>query len=309
MRCLRGALLAMAACSICGAAEEIGAVPVLSGYLYDAQARALRAVLGVPGSAYVSEPVVDELDAAWPSPDRNHAIAVRREKTLVLTSLKTLHPGEAAHVHAAIRPTRVSWSARGQAAVLYSANESSLQIIRFAGSSVTAEAAISLRSVAGDLSALAITDSGNVSFSAGDAVYIVSESGPAQRWMLAGTTSLAFCRGDRLYATAAGVLVELGTGGEVRREPAADAPAAGVTCTNARLITADPRKPAIVVYESDGTSVEISLDRPPSAVDPIQAGSVLLLNGPEDGRRPAIVLDVSGSPGVFFVPLGDAGAL
>jgi hypothetical protein len=308
MKGIRLALFAMAVVGVCAAAESISAGPVLSGYLYDANARSLRAVLGVPGSAYLSSAVVDELDAAWPSPDRNHAIGVRGERTLLFTSLKSLHASEVAGIQLILHPTRVSWSVRGRAAVLYSATHAIMQVVRVSEDSITAETPISARSVGGEISALAITDSGFVSLAGGDAVYVADQGGLAQRWIAPGITALAFCGGERLCAAAADALLELGTGGEVQRKSGADA-VSGIACTGTRVITVDPRTPAIVIHESDGTRVEIPLDRQPSAIQPIQSDSVFLLNGVEDGRRPAVVLDVSSSPGVFFVPAGDAGTL
>jgi hypothetical protein len=308
MHCLRQAVIA-AGLVTAAAAQPVKTEPILSGYLYDANARALRAILGIPGAASLSSAIVDGLDAAWPSPDRDHAVGIRGEHTLVFTGLKSLQPSEAAEIQLISRPARVCWSARGRAAVLYSPAERVIQIVRVDGGRITPESPVSVSSVGTDITALSVTDAGRVTLAAGGAVYVMTESGPAQQWGLTDATALASCD-ERLYAAAGGAIVELGPGGEISHRFASDFGASGIACAGERVFTVHPLTPEIVVYRNDGTlDLRIPLDRQPSTLQPVQSDSVILLNGVEAERLPPLVLSVSGSPGVFFIPAGDAGAL
>src|ERR1039458_5942511 len=84
-------ILMICASSIAICANNNAAVrgPV-TGYIFDAQAHAIRPMMGIPGAAYPGSPVVSNVDSASVSPDGSAAFAIQAGKLVVYTGLASI---------------------------------------------------------------------------------------------------------------------------------------------------------------------------------------------------------------------------
>jgi hypothetical protein len=166
-----------------------------SGVLYDAEAKALRTFMGVPGAGYLGGAIAENLDAASVSPDGRRAIAVRdgRLVLLSLTGAAAVDLGDwEGSLHAA------AWSPESDAAAL--AGAAAVLVRELNGSPE-----VSPLASPGDIAALATGSHGDAVFAAA-AGGIYRLSGEATLVAaLEGASALALdSDGGVLYAASAG---------------------------------------------------------------------------------------------------------
>lgn len=276
----------------------------LGGFVYDAGARSLRALSGVPGSAYAGPSVAAGLDVAWASGFA--AVGVREGAAVVLTSLQTLQPKEHS-VPGLLTAKRVAWSARGTVAALYDGG--SVQRLTVS-SQVSAGPAVPVGFL-GDVTALAVDDSGEIAIAAGGSVHLLQDSAVKEVASgLEGLLAISFGKNQVLYVGHAHGIAEIRTDGSskaVRQIVEGRAVTAlAADRKTGRLFGIDAAARRVLVIDSAGTLVgELALDREPTTLEVLQPDSVLLLNGIEGQGLPAIVLDITKDPVVFFIPVGD----
>src|ERR1017187_819939 len=113
-------ILMICASSIAICANNNAAVrgPV-TGYIFDAQAHAIRPMMGIPGAAYLGSPVVSNVDSASVSPDGSAAFAIQAGKLVVYTGLASASP-TAVYLHGSIPADRFAWAPGATAAAIYS---------------------------------------------------------------------------------------------------------------------------------------------------------------------------------------------
>ena len=303
MRIRSASLFAFAVLAVQG--QDMTSRLPLGGFVYDAGARSLRALSGIPGSAYAGPSVAAGLDVAWAS-GFGAAVGVREGATVVLTSLQTLQPKEHS-VPGLLTAKRVAWSARGTVAALYDGG--SVQRLTVS-SQVSAGPAVPVGFL-GDVTALAVDDSGAIAIAAGGSVHLLQDSAVKEVASgLEGLLAISFGKNQVLYAGHANGIAEIRTDGSskaVRQIVEGRAVTALAADRKAgRLFGIDAAARRVLVIDSAGTLVgELTLDREPTTLEVLQPDSVLLLNGIEGQGLPAIVLDITKDPAVFFIQVGD----
>jgi hypothetical protein len=188
-------LLAAPLLAVClFAADTTIELPVI-GHVFDPQARAVRAILGIPGATRMSAPISigdNTAENVWIAPGKAYALSVVSDGTVLRIDLTN---GAASQISSDvldfIRPTEVVWSPTGSSAALRSAGGRT-RVLRNIGSSP--EAAMDTLS-AGDAINIAVSDDGGQLL--------------AIRRTLQGTTLTALrAEGDeRLLLTAPGLSV------------------------------------------------------------------------------------------------------
>ena len=104
----------------------------VSGAVFHSGSRAIRPILGVPGSAYLGVAIASGLDAAAVSPNHKLAIAIRDGQGVVFTGVDEASPVEA-EVDAIPGADKLFWSSDSTVAGLYSSKSGAVQTWRNGG--------------------------------------------------------------------------------------------------------------------------------------------------------------------------------
>jgi hypothetical protein len=286
--------------------QSFSSHPALSGFVYDPGTRALRAIPGIPGSAYAGHAVASDLDMAWPSAT-GAAVAIRGGEAILLTALET--PAVREHRdHQLIVPAQVVWSPSGTVALLYSPGAGVIQRLTVSPE-VSAAPPLPVGFLGQELTAIAISDSARIAFVAGGSLYLLHESAPREIAGGIATGALAFAADDLLYAAGESAVTAFHisqTGAATARQIAEGRHISGLTVSRktGRLFGIDPSARRLVIYDPvNSTSRELDLERTPSTLQILKTDSILLLNGIEAQGSPLIVLDIANDPTVFFIPV------
>jgi hypothetical protein len=290
------------------AQTEIGIDVTLSGFVFDRSTRSIRPVAGVPGASHIGAPVISGLDAAWPSPDRAHAVAVRDGRSVLLGGLRSLAPSEISASGPLLSPELVVWSPRGSAAVLYSVAEASVQLLRASDGFFLAEAPVRIGYLNLSAPALAVADGGLIAVAAGAALHFIENGRVSEGISDLGESlvGVAVCGVRTIYAGAASGIYEFKADSPVslRLVSAAVRPA-DLACSagGRQLIVVESGEPSVTVIGLDGTlHHRIPLERAASALQRLQNDSIFLLNEPDGARSVTMLAATPGSPAIFFVP-------
>jgi hypothetical protein len=291
-------------------AQPVGLTPTFTGFLHDSAARTLRAVVGVPGSAYVGDAVAEDVDAAWAAPANNAAIIIRGDKTVLLTGLNAAAVHETGE-HLLPKPAKVSWSSAGNAAALYSAEGNLLQRITIQAGEVQVHSPETI-SFLGALHAIAINRKGDIVAAAEEGLFLLRNGSSPQLLISIAASSLSFFSDDRLYVSTADSVLQVRLSDQSVQQIVAGVPIS-VLSTSVKLagiLAMDAANRKIYVFNLDGSMRhEISVDRTPSALTPLQNDSVFVLNGFEENGLPINVLNAAPDVGLFFVPVGTSKVL
>lgn len=270
---------------------ELGAMH--SGRVFDARQGSLRPIIGVPGSALIADAATGEFSAVWPSPDGRHAIAIKEGKTVLLDGIEPLN------LTLLPSPAAVVWNNSGSVAALYSASHG----LQCAGPA-QAYPEYPLQFIAGELTALAVEDCGNIAFAKGQGVFLLKD-GAVQSILDTPAAALVFSD-SALYVAASDGIFEYAAGAVKRINGRASITALARTKAGHLLALSDR---TLAVIDREGALVrELSLDQPATALLPL-TGSLVLLNGLKENARAVTVLDTTGEPAVFFIPAANSGSL
>jgi hypothetical protein len=289
--------------AVVSASAQTAALPPLSGYVYNAASRTLHALRGVPGSAYVGAAIATDLDGAWPAPAGAVAIAIHGEETVLLRGLDRGEPETDAATGILSRPSMVSWSPAGTAAAVYGNGQ--VQVVRVTAGRISADVPLDTDSL-GDVTAIAINDSGRVAVASAGGIYLFDSAGHTLLLDAAGVRSLRFGAGNTLYAAAADRLLwldtESGASGVLIADVRIDAFA--LSRQTGAFYLADSGRQVLEIYDRSGNKTEtIALDRVTAPqIAALVRESLFLLSAPDAGGSPAIVLQASEHPSVLFVP-------
>lgn len=91
----------------------------VSGLVYDEQAHAIRAIVGVPGAAYLGASLLSDLDYATVAPNGRYALALKEGKLSLLRLSGELQTEQIAENYPT--PSLSSWSADSDAVAIYGA--------------------------------------------------------------------------------------------------------------------------------------------------------------------------------------------
>ena len=279
----------------------------VSGIIFDAQARALRPMLGVPGASYLGAALAADLDAAVVSPDGERALAVSGGQLLLVTGLKSAVL--AAPVDGAIAGVdRMAWSADGAYAAVYSSGGASAQVLREAGA-----AAGPAMPVAFAVTALAVGTDGDVAAGAADGVYLLAAGSAPRLLAPMGRVSALAVRGTSLYAAdvANG---SLWTIGNFASSAEAALFAEGVDSPVGVQVSADGRRLFVASADSrivrlfdvaSRTAVrQVELEVTPTELTGFGGRDLWLLNSGGSGADPLYVATGGDDAAAWFVPAG-----
>jgi hypothetical protein len=312
-------LIALGSLAVTGWAQpSAGVAGPVTGFIFDAQLRAVRPMLGIPGAAYLGNAVAAGLNAASVAPDGSAALAVQQNgKLLLYTGLRGATPVVTALAGAIANPDHFAWTANSSAAAIYSSHAGQAQVLTALTNSPVAAAPIDLSSLPGPVAALAFdgqrvilavasADSGGI-YLAGAAASGMERIAPA-----AGPSAIALA-GSNLYfsdnqsqqifqvqnyaATSATV--------SFANDSGINSPAGlQVSADGQRLYVANAGNRKLAVYDIPSRTPIQSLDLNfiPTRLDRFGDSSVFLMNG--SGTEPLYVVR-DGGPGqaaVYFVP-------
>jgi hypothetical protein len=274
----------------------------VTGFIFDAQANAIRPMLGIPGAAYIGAPVVTSVTAAAVAPDGSAALAVRGGALVWYTGLRSGAAAGAVVDGAIGGVDRFAWAPDAGAAAIYSSKGKQAQVVR----NGVAGAAIDLSGLPGPVTALAF-DGQRIILGAAGGIFQ-----SAQRIAAAGSPSAIALAGADLYfadaqsqeiwqvegyaGQAAAVLFAKDTG---LRSPVG----LQLSADGQRLLAAGSREVAIYDVASRTALGRLPLDCEAAGLERFGDASVWLLNG--GGHGPLYVLSDRGAegPAIYFVPL------
>jgi hypothetical protein len=284
------------------AAQPIGVTPTLTGFLHDNGARALRPIVGIPGSAFIGHAVVNDLDAAWPSPGNDAAIAIRGEETLLITGLRSPEPLQH-DMRFLAHPSNVIWNSAGNVAAILAADGKSIQRVMLRRDGVLADPVEPLTYL-GSIGEIAISSSGHVALATAEGIHVLRSGSAPELVVNRPALSLTFYADDRLYASTEDSLLQIHLGSNSIESAATETRIAVLRAAPKAngLFGIDAASRKVFVFNLDGSvRSELSLDDVPLTLTPLQDNSVFVLNGIEE-TKPVMVLKASLDPSFYFVP-------
>lgn len=331
------------------AAQTSSVTGPVTGLVFDAHARAIRPMLGIPGASYLGDPLADAIDLASVSPDGRLAVAATDAGLFLLRGLETGSPVWV-RLAAAGNPELIAWNRTSTAVATYSGGylrlwtrlKETLEVSRALRSGRRAslrERRVGLRLppmakdlgdvsvLGGRVTALAVDGSAAVLIGIEDAVSggvyrLASEGDAVLLARAASPSSIVLANSGRdLFVTDRDRQEVL----EVRNfRDGADVimfaneslgvsdPVAAALSRDARtLLVASGSGRCLARYDLQSRALidQMELDFEPSRLEPLGDGSVFLLNS-RGGRNGVLrVLEEGPNPAVFFVPAAGAAAV
>lgn len=301
------------------AAQQVRFGGPLAGLVFDPPSRSLRAVLGMPGAARMSNPVLDE--AAWASVAPNgRTVIVQRQGRFTAATVTSsfeqleLKPILGAEVIASSQ--LAAWSADSSAAVLYSASTKSAQWIRIATSGALADPAIPA-GIEGEVTAMAAASPGLAVLAvAGQGVYRLTPNGSLHLVLPvedpsaiaidpSGQTLWAADRGQSQILRVANLASTPETGvAAIDQERLSDVSALGLSSSGKQLYAASRKTQRIHVMDISNGSLEAGaqLDAEATSFLPFGRSSLMLLGQRSQTDGPLYLFDEISGGSVFFVP-------
>jgi hypothetical protein len=278
--------------------------PVM-GFVFGAETRDLRPILGVPGAAYAGPAVLSEVNQASVAPDGSRALVVRDGELSAVEGLKSASPALRA-VEGGIRDADLfAWSADGMSAAVYSSIAQSAQIIR----NGAAVSSFDL-SASGSVVSLAL-DGGNLVAGTDAGIYLVSEGAEPRLVAACERPSGLVVLGADLFVAAQNRVLEIkGYAGDAALMTFADGFEAVVGVQLGRdrqeLIVADSGNRSLSIYELKTRLLlnKLELQFAPETLKRMGSDSAYMVTAGKLGMEPMYVLDGGRTPVVFFVPVG-----
>lgn len=294
----------------------------VAGYVFDAEQRSIRAVLGVAGSAYAGPALVGGLDQAAVSPDGKMALVAREGGLYLMRNLGAEMPEPQLLVENTSSMDEIVWNADSSAAVLYSSAAHAMRLVSDLGGTPRVDDAVDVAALGTRLSSLTLAGKSILAgFEDGEgaAFYLVPGDGATPRLLL----RLAAARAATLARNGADAFVADGVSGEILEirnfagefEVLSFSAAGSVESPVGLAVSRDGN----TLYAASATTREVltfsltnrepigrmPLDFEPSFLKPLAGGSLFVMNSAARGSRPLLVLDTGQSPGVYFVPIND----
>lgn len=299
------AMFLFAASGLHGEAGAIGGL--ISGVVFDAPSRSLRPVVGVPGAAYLGQPVTRGFDAVSVAPDGRQAIVLAAGRLYWMSDVLAGLP--ARELAEDVGPWELAAWRKDSSKVALSAG----------GRLLTASAdgrivPLSLESVPGATSSLAVADDGSVLAGvAGAGVYLLEEgAAPVLVAALADPVSIA-AAGDRVWVAdrASGQVLEIRRYREAPElilfagagQGVSDPVAVALSRRGAALWVADAagRKTIRFDLATGEPAGQVNLDFEPARLEALGAAGFVLNEHAGHGEALQVLVEDS-APGVYFVP-------
>lgn len=290
--------------------------PVL-GYLWDQQLSGIRPIFGIPGSSTLG-PVLDlgvVIRGAEISQAQDYALAVDASGRLLLVDLQAASLSARTIETTPLRPPdRIFLSPTGASAALYYREAASVQVVKGLPAAPSLGSPLDLSSLPNLLTALAISDSGDVLLAAIPEGLYALAAGGTPPVLVSPTTSIsatsfldnshdavvaARSRNEVLWIRdVAGAAAQVLLAGE--RDGIAD-PIAIAGSKDRRRVFIGSNGGVAILELGGGPPVLLPCDCSPSGLYRLAGDSVFRLNDPSSG--PMFLLDASSrEPRVLFIP-------
>lgn len=307
-------------------AQSLAVGGIHSGILFDRATQSLRPMLGLPGSAHLGDPVVEQVVLAAVAPDGMTALAVQQDGVSLFNFRS--EPPARLQLHDAIRSVdRIVWVRDSSAAVLYSSSGRHLQWLRNVNAAGSLDPAIDLSSIPGRLSLLAVDSNARLAVISssdednGGQLYLVTSTSGARFLVNIGDPKAAtFGTGDLLYVadgrTHQVLEIEAGTESSVQirsrfteQDGVTDPVALSFSPDGNRLYLANGSSRTLMGYDLSGhvPALRIELEVSPTELEPLPGGRFLLNPGSSHDRS-FWLLHSRTNPEVMFVPAERPGA-
>ncbi len=307
-------ILILCAGSIAGWADNTLLRGPMTGYVFDAQTRAIRPMMGFPGAAYLGAPLVSGVDRASVSPDGSAALAVQNGRMSLYQGLGTASLA-AIQVTGAIPADLFAWGPTHSAAA-YSSTTRQAQLFNLL-SAVPAGAPIDLSGLAGKITAIGFDGQHLIlamaSPTAGGIYSMTARTGPQLMASVTSPQALVLAGSDLYFADSQAGQIWRVRNYATQPAPAVFAADAGISSPVAlqlssdgtRLYVANTGNRTLGVYDVAARTPlsSLSLDFTPMTLDRFGDASVFLLNsGGLAGASLYVLSDRLGQPAVYFVP-------
>lgn len=308
--------LAMLMIGLALAAQQATISGPVSGFVFDGASRSVRAILGLPGAAYLGDPLLVDLEWASVAPSGEVALAVKDGRWYAVRS-PAAGASWAELEGSLLAPERAAWSPDGTAAVVSTA-EGGLRFFRDLLGSPVASATVA---VPGRVQALAVGAAGDCAVAAvkGEergGLYLACPGASAQLLTPGDHTAMALARGGRdlFVADRSGRILEIQDFREAARVlPFAEMPGPGwdpvglaVSPDQRYLWVAHRSEPRVDSFdlESRALAGQVAVEGEPAMLEPLAIKSVFLLRSTGKAGEPLLVLEAGVEPAVYFVPAG-----
>jgi hypothetical protein len=300
----------------CGAlaAQDLRFAGPVSGFVYDAPGRSIRAIQGIPGSSYLGGAVVENIDFASIAPNGRSALIWSGGEASFVARLDESAAPRA--IGASDMPDQIAWSPDSRAAVLYRATESRLERWRNLADTPAIDSPDGLQ-VQGRISFVTIAASGSkVAWGSETGLVLWMEGTDAQAFRDAGLTPGAIfsADGNLLFAAAPDRLVAIhSVEGGVYADPfvassgvVLDAAGLAIDSADKLLYVADRATCSVLVYDTAAGNVtdRIPLDIAPSTMMPLLRPQTFLLNARNGAADAVWVVETKTRKAAYFVGLG-----
>ena len=292
----------------------------IAGFVFDAPTGSLRQVLGTPGAARLSPPLLSGVDWASVAPNGQMALVIRQGETRLVSRDNIGQDPAGTLVESVLEEPQFSaWAADSSAVALYSSATRSIQWLRFAAQTSTAEAPVPLTGVDGTVTAFAADASSGLALVVveGAGVYRISSmDGTIQVLAVGDISAIALEPGGATLWAAdranAQVLQVLNPGSSepesspllADAEKLADVSALGLSSDRKQLYLASRTTRLLYGFDRSASLLSdgIALDTPVTELLPLGRASLLLLGARDKAGAALYVLDERSGPGIFFVP-------
>lgn len=273
------------------------------GYVFDSAARELRPMRGVAGAAHLGAALLKEADAAAASSDGTMAAAARFGMIEVVRGFDTASP---ARVMLAREPGGVlfAWSGRDLAAVFTATRK----VMLWRGLDVSADqvTTLDISNLEGAIQSV-LLDGENLLLASKGGLYLAGGGGTRRIAELQDPSAMVAAGSDLFVADReAGQVTRIRNyAGAAETGKFADAGSpVGLQLASRRLLVASAQTRTVDAF--DVVTMErlgsVELDFTPTRMTRVGDTVALLNSGSE--TEPLYVLDLSGSPQVYFVPAG-----
>jgi hypothetical protein len=291
----------------------------MTGAVFQASDRSIRLVLGVPGAAYLSDPVLEGLDGAFIAPNGARALVLKDGQLLAARDLQANASIEASAAWPGCADL-VQWSEDSAAAAVYCRASGALQLFRWTPSSAAPEVQdLDASSVTGRLNAIAVDPRGRflaAAFESAGVWRLQPGEPPRLLASLASPSALAVHpAGDSIFVAnreACQVVEVRNAAGEPDisifaslAEPVCDPSAIAFAGRGSGLLLTDATARTVRVFDLRGgvPADSIALDFSPTTLAPLVSGSVFLLNSAKGPDEPLYVWNAA-KRAAFFLPAG-----
>jgi hypothetical protein len=294
----------------------------ISGLLVDDQARSIRPIMGMPGSAYAGQASVSEFDFASAAPDGRNAIITKDAKSYIVRRLDGGIPVWRELADGPANLSLTAWNENSDTAALVNGERTELELWSKLSTDPKLVGKVDLAGVTERLVSLSVDKEGRFAFAAtqGEStgtLYLLSPGEEPRMLIPLERAGVLLLAGDALYVTDRGHNEVLKVTNWKQTPSVAVAAAAGLGLVDPvgiglsqdqkllYVANAGTRQILAVDLSSSALKGALDLDFEPTRLDRLGLNSLFLLEKGVPGVQPAQVLDTNAQK-VFFVPVSAA---